>query len=344
LKRPRDGHADSAPSPTQADLVAPSGRDVLYDPLDFQPLPPPGIPAARNSHPELPVAALLAMHPHALFVTERGVLRYASDAWLDVTGRTAQEVIGEPLSAFLPDVLDGQGVIERTVVRAVTGPRQVRVTWSTRGTAIVGSIEPLAPGAARQFELETTLAATREAVGNLVRTLGRTASTEAKHVERVANYARRVGEAMQLSPTELEALEWGAWLHDVGKTRVKREVLMKAAPLSPDERAHVDLHPQWGVQVLSDLTFLPWSVFEVVIAHHERWNGSGYPYGLEGQAIPLPARIVAVCDVFDALTSERPYRPAYALHDALDLIEQERGRHFAPDVVDVFLRLMRPEG
>jgi len=306
----RDAFATTTPQPARKARVTPSAPD-----------------------------ALLALHPHALFTAEADVITYATGAWLTLTGRTPQDVTGEHLSTLLPVNFTEQSPLEAVAINTTSGPKQVRVSWRTEGNIVAGSIEPLAPSARRVFELEHELSAKREQLHILIRTFGRAAGVEERHVERVAHHARRVGEAMRLSEAELEALEFGAWLHDVGKARLTRDVLRKCGPLSESEREQMRLHPQWGVQVISDLTFLPWTVYEIVVAHHERYDGGGYPYGLEGESIPLLARIVAICDVFDALTSDRAYRPALSVPDALNVIRQERGKHFCPRVTDAFLEL-----
>jgi putative nucleotidyltransferase with HDIG domain len=135
-------------------------------------------------------------------------------------------------------------------------------------------------------------------------------------------------------------LAWGLLLHDLGKLAVPDAVLLKPGRLDPGETEVMRSHAETGAQMLEELTFLGRSV-DVVRHHHERWDGGGYPHGLRGAQIPLWARITAVADAVDAMTSDRPYRGARSLDDALEVVRAEAGRHFDPHVAERFLRLDR---
>ena len=127
-------------------------------------------------------------------------------------------------------------------------------------------------------------------------------------------------------------------LHDVGKLSIPDAILKKPGKLDADEWAVMREHPTQGVRILGDNSFYA-EAREIAGGHHENWDGSGYPAGLVGEAIPLSARIVKVVDVFDALTSQRPYKAAWPLLQALALLREEAGRQFDPDVVAAFFRL-----
>jgi putative nucleotidyltransferase with HDIG domain len=159
------------------------------------------------------------------------------------------------------------------------------------------------------------------------------------HCERVADYACAIATDLGFDETTLFWFRVGALLHDVGKIVVSSDILNKPGALSPEERAIMERHPVAGVELLRDVEF-PWDVIPMIRGHHERWDGHGYPDGLAGESIPLAARILCVADVYDALTSHRPYRRAFSRGDALRLMQADTGRQFDPDVLARFLRVV----
>ena len=131
----------------------------------------------------------------------------------------------------------------------------------------------------------------------------------------------------------------GALLHDIGKMGVPDTILRKPGKLTEDEWRIMRRHPQLAYDLLSKTKYLQ-PALDIPYCHHEKWDGSGYPRGLKGEQIPLAARIFAVVDVWDALCSERPYRPAWPEEKALDYIRAQAGKHFDPQVVELFLQMM----
>ena len=162
------------------------------------------------------------------------------------------------------------------------------------------------------------------------------------HCERVADLACAIANDMGFDETTMFWFRVGALLHDVGKIVVPPEILNKAGPLTPEERKIMESHPMAGVELMRDVEF-PWDVIPMIRGHHERWDGHGYPDQLAGEAIPLSARILCVADVYDALTTHRPYRKAFDMTDALKLMEADSGRSFDPTILGRFLRIMRAE-
>ena len=156
------------------------------------------------------------------------------------------------------------------------------------------------------------------------------------HSARVAAISLEIADALQVSAKEREALRRSALLHDIGKIGVEDKVLHKPGPLNQHEADDMREHPRIGYDVLKGLPFLQASL-QGVLYHHERWDGAGYPLGLAGAAIPLLVRILAVADVFDALTSDRPYREGLSFAAAASAIRNEAGLQFDPDVVSAFL-------
>jgi HD-GYP domain-containing protein (c-di-GMP phosphodiesterase class II) len=163
------------------------------------------------------------------------------------------------------------------------------------------------------------------------------------HSERVGAWGRRLASAMGLPAVEIDTVAQAGLLHDIGKIGVPETVLRARGALDHDEWTLMRNHPLIGAQIVAPFDFFAAGAL-VIRHHHERWDGSGYPDGLAGAAIPLGARIVAVADVFDALTSERPYRSALPRAAALAYLTEEAGRTFDADVVAVLLGLVRVTG
>lgn len=152
------------------------------------------------------------------------------------------------------------------------------------------------------------------------------------HLKRVQTYAIQLGKDLELSDDELSALRAASMLHDIGKLAVPEQILSKPGRLTSEEFDRMKIHPAVGAEILDRVQF-PYPVVPIVLSHHEKWNGTGYPHGLSGEAIPIGARILSVVDCFDALTSERPYRRAMSLEDAIQYLVSESGNSFDPRVV-----------
>jgi len=156
------------------------------------------------------------------------------------------------------------------------------------------------------------------------------------HSHRVQQYALEL--SLTVEPTLLRdpSVEYGFLLHDVGKIGIPDRILLKPGPLDPDERRMMQLHTVLGEQMLGGVAFLQGEGLAIIRSHHERWDGGGYPDGLRGDEIPLPARVFAVADTLDAMTNDRPYRRALSWDAAVDEITRETGGQFDPMVVDAF--------
>ena len=160
------------------------------------------------------------------------------------------------------------------------------------------------------------------------------------HSSRVADLAVHLGQRLNMSAEAIEHLKWAAFLHDVGKLAVPDEILTKPGPLSVNEWEQMRRHPAYGLSIVNGDGFLR-QVAEIVYCHHERYDGKGYPRGLAGEEIPLGARVFAVADAYDAMTSDRPYRPALSHAQAIEEIERNAGSQFDPRVVAVMLEWTR---
>ena len=162
--------------------------------------------------------------------------------------------------------------------------------------------------------------------------------TEPNHIQRVQAYATGLARALGMSETEVQAVKTAALLHDIGKLAIPDHILAKPGPLTPDEFQKVRVHPEVGAAILHSVPF-PSPVAPLILCHHERWDGRGYPAGLKEDEIPLGARVVGVVEYFDALTSDRPYHKAMSPESALTLLKQEAGKALDPRVVEVFVRI-----
>jgi putative nucleotidyltransferase with HDIG domain len=159
------------------------------------------------------------------------------------------------------------------------------------------------------------------------------------HSRRVPELTLELARQLGLHGEALVHIRRGALLHDIGKMSIPDAILHKPGPLTDEEWAIMRRHPVRAYELLSKIPYLQ-QALDIPYAHHEKWNGSGYPRGLVGEQIPIAARIFTVVDVFDALTSDRPYRLALNLPEALEYIRSQAGSHFDPKVVDAFLQII----
>ena len=160
--------------------------------------------------------------------------------------------------------------------------------------------------------------------------------TAQSHIRRVQAYAAGLARALGMPEAEIQGVKTAALLHDIGKLAVPEHILSKPGPLTQEEFQKIRIHPQVGAEIISGVPF-PYPVAPLILSHHERWDGKGYPSGLKGEEIPLGARILSVVDYFDALMSERPYHKALGLDAALGLLRQESYKALDPRVVQTFI-------
>jgi putative nucleotidyltransferase with HDIG domain len=218
------------------------------------------------------------------------------------------------------------GMARRVVEGDLTTPERIK---SQDEIGLLGNVLHLM--------VERVHASHRSVVDVLVRVL-QARDEQARSLPRLAAAALALADHLDLSPTQREALELGALLHDIGEVRTSRTVLHKAGPLTPEERRLVEQHPAWGVEIIETVPLLTPAI-DVVGAHHERYDGTGYPQGLQGEDIPLTARIFTVVDAMDAMTHDRPYRRARPISEVLEELRRESGKQFGPRVVEAALSI-----
>jgi putative two-component system response regulator len=208
-------------------------------------------------------------------------------------------------------------------ISAAHRQEQDRAAWLTREVAAAVSVIE-----AREHEI----------IALLMRAAEHRDTDTGDHIARVAGYVEIIARNLGLETAQIRALKLASTMHDVGKIGVPDSILLKRGPLSVDERAEMEKHAERGRRILdgstSDVVRL---AAEIAASHHERWDGTGYPKGLSGEAIPLSGRIVAVADVFDALVSERPYKRAWPLERARAFMAEQAGLHFDPHCIEAFL-------
>ena len=177
---------------------------------------------------------------------------------------------------------------------------------------------------------------------DLIQRLGRAAEYKdtdtGEHIARMSRYSKVLALAYGMSEYEAEQLKQAAPMHDVGKIGIPDSVLLKPGRLNENEYEHMKQHALIGAKILENSTSpLLQLAHKLALEHHEKWDGTGYPYGLKGEEISIEGRIVTIADVFDALTSKRPYKKAWSVEEAIDLLKDEADKHFDPQLVDLFI-------
>jgi PAS domain S-box-containing protein len=213
--------------------------------------------------------------------------------------------------------------------------------YDARGT-LIGVL-----GIGRDITDRMSVERIRKALGGTVQAIAVTVEARdpytAGHQRRVADLARAIATEMNLPIDIIDGIRMAAAIHDLGKISVPAEILSKPTKLKKTEFDLIKDHPQSGYDILKDIDF-PWPVARIVLEHHERMNGSGYPHGLTGDNILLESRIISVADVVESMGSHRPYRPSLGIEAALEEIERNKGTFYDDAVTDACLRLFREKG
>jgi putative nucleotidyltransferase with HDIG domain len=207
-----------------------------------------------------------------------------------------------------------------------------------------GTIEDITSRKLAEEELKQTLEKLRKSLAGTVQAMSLTVEIRdpytAGHQRKVSNLARTIAQEMGLSNDTIDTIRMAGIIHDIGKISVPAEILVKPGKISDIEMSLIKVHPQSGYDILKDVE-LPYPIAEIVLQHHERLDGSGYPQGLKYDHILLEARIISVADVVEAIASHRPYRPGFGIDVALEEIEKNKGILYDEKVVEVCLKLFR---
>jgi putative nucleotidyltransferase with HDIG domain len=277
----------------------------------------------------LAVLAHRAVRTHALTQRPADLLVVAGCAWLAVS-LFSQLVMGPGSVAFY-----GGHALELGGIALIGIPTALDLARGGASRPLVGDLTATELVAAEEAYLGTRVRSL------LVRLADRDTSTE-EHTRRVALLAARVGEELKLPASLRRDLAVGGLLHDIGKLSVPLEILQKPGPLTDAEFAEIRRHPESGRRLLDELGGFPDTVRRLVSDHHERLDGTGYPSGLQACHLPIETRILAACDVYDALVSDRVYRAAWTPERALALLHEESGTGFDPRVVEALERIVTP--
>jgi PAS domain S-box-containing protein/putative nucleotidyltransferase with HDIG domain len=294
-------------------------------------------------------------------IVQDSMFKYINPRAAELGGFSLEELIDAPFSRYLatedlaflestysrdPTDTDSSAIFEAAVkrkdgtkisVELSTGP----ITYGGKRANLV-ILRDVSDRRRTEDELGRTLERLRKAMGATIQAMSLTIETRdpytAGHQKRVSDLARAVATEMKLCPEDIDAIRMAASIHDLGKISIPAEILSKPGKISEYEFRLIQNHPQIGYEILRTIEF-PWPIAEIVLQHHERMNGSGYPNGLRGEEISPIARILAVADVVEAMVSHRPYRSALTLGEAIHEITKNRGSLYDPDAVDACKRL-----
>ncbi|MEA1936349.1 MAG: HD-GYP domain-containing protein, partial [Thermodesulfobacteriota bacterium] len=214
-------------------------------------------------------------------------------------------------------------------------------------TGIVGTLKDITELKHSEIELKKSLEKLQMAMNSTIDAMSMITESRdpytAGHQKRVADLAIAIAEEMDLSEERINIIHMASLIHDIGKIQIPAEILVKPGKLSEIEFSMIKSHPEIGYNILKTVEFTP-PIAEIVLQHHERLDGSGYPKGITGNEILLESRIIAVADVVEAMASHRPYRPSLGINNALEEITRSRGICYDPDVVNACLRIFKEKG
>lgn len=307
--------------------------------------------------------ALVEMIPSPIFFLNSDArLEDVNSAFARLVGRSAGSIIGRSIYDFIPkDVQDEayQSLVKvsareregfRCPVMTDLGNRMFYIHaepyqgHNADSSHIIGIALDITEDVTASQALETRYQSLRLATVETLESISHVVETRDPylngHHERVAKLAGEVAAELGLPDGDREGIEVAARCHDIGTIRIPFEIQIKPEPLTEAECAIIQEHAQFGADLLSRVSF-PWPVAEIVEQHHEFWDGSGYPKGLKGDKIQIGARIIAVADAFDALTSQRPYRTAIGRNEALQRLMNLGGQHYDPAVVSALSRVLQ---
>jgi len=310
--------------------------------------------------------AMLEQNVAAVFTIEDGRVSYANRRAGEILGYAVEELTGRAIFDLIAEadraraleavrrLLGGEqesveldfGVLRKDGSVAELGARAIRATVAGKNV-ILGMAQDIGERKRAQAEIDRYVQRLEHAMESTLRAVSGVVELRdpytAGHERRVGELAAAIGAEMGLAESTVKGLRLAGYVHDLGKVSVPAEILSKPTKLAPMEYELIKNHPQSGFDVLKNVDF-PWPVAQIILQHHERLDGSGYPRGLKGDAILLEARVMAVADVVEAMSSHRPYRPGMGLDAALAEVETNSGRFYDAQAVAACLRLFRERG
>jgi PAS domain S-box-containing protein len=283
-------------------------------------------------------------------VDRKGIFTLSDGAGLQTLGLEPEQAVGQSvfeMYAEFPEVIDH--------VRRALGGEELLATVDIGPAIFESRFTPLRDANGRvigaigvstdvteRVTAERALRRARdETINRLARAVEIRSAETGGHIDRMGRFCELIADRMGMSAADVELIRMASPMHDVGKIAVPDSVLLKPGPLNPAERAVMETHAEIGRELLAGSgEELPELAATITWTHHERFDGSGYPRGIEADEIPVEGRIAAVGDVFDALTHDRVYRPAMPVEEAVDMMRRASGAHFDPEVLDCFLDAM----
>ena len=301
-----------------------------------------------------------------LFLADvKGTITYISSQVHSVFGYTPAETVGRPFREFIypediPSIMERfqktlSGIIEPSEFRLISKSGEAIWVRSSsrpifRGNKIMGLrgiFTDISKRKEAEEQLKKNFEKLQKSTNGIIQAMALTVETRdpytSGHQVRVAKLATMIAGEMNLSPDQAEGIKMAAAIHDIGKISVPAEILSKPSRLSDIEFQLIKIHPEAGYNIVKDIEF-PQPIATIILQHHERINGSGYPKGLKGEEILPETRILSVADVVEAIASHRPYRPAYGIDIAIEEISQKKGILYDPGTVDACLRLFNEKG
>jgi PAS domain S-box-containing protein len=299
----------------------------------------------------------------AIFVAQDGLIKFPNPKTLEILGYSEADLARIPymdlvhpddraiLSEFRQKTHGGKASTTSYSIRVRNSADEeiwahissVPIVWEDR-PATLNFVRDITVQKRAEDELRNSLDKLRKITGATIQAMAQTVEVRdpytAGHQKRVADLARAIATRMGLSPHRVDGIRMAGAIHDIGKISVPAEILSKPGLLTPLEFSLIKTHSQIGYDILKDIEF-PWDIATMVLQHHERLDGSGYPQGITGEHILMEARILTVADVVEAMASHRPYRPSLGMDKALQEIEDKKGRFYDPDVVDACTRLFK---
>ena len=297
----------------------------------------------------------------AIFIAQDGMIKFPNPKTLETLGYSQNELnnihymdlVHPDDRAFLAEIRQKVEGNKHTAsglnIRVITRSGEeiwaqissVPIVWEDR-PATLNFVRDITVQKNAEEELRNSVDKLRKITGATIQAMAQTVEVRdpytAGHQKRVADLARAIATRMGLSSDRVDGIRMAGVIHDIGKISVPAEILSKPGLLTPLEFSLIKTHAQIGYDILKDIEF-PWDIATMVLQHHERLDGSGYPQGVTGERILLEARILTVADVVEAMASHRPYRPSLGMDKAMEEIKEKRGRFYDPDVVDACLRL-----
>lgn len=286
-----------------------------------------GFSHAHEARDGAQALTMLRESPYDIVLLDIHMPRIRGEEVLQEIGR----MYGEDVTVI---IMTGYATVEQAVDLLHSGAFDY-IVKPFRIARVVASLER----AEQRCRYVRALAGAVDLVAALVRLMESKDPYLRNHSTRVRDYAIEIGRALGMDSRSLRLLEYAALLHDLGKSAIDSRILNKKGPLADEEMAEVRRHPAVSRDIILSNRYLA-RLVPYVYLHHERWDGTGYPEGLKGEDIPLPARIIAVADAYDAMTSDRAYRPAMSPREAVEVLRRNRETTWCPTVVDAFLSIV----